>query len=477
MVFSSVTFLFFFLPLVLLGYYLAPKPARDGWLLAASLFFYSWGEPLHIWVIVASILLNYASGLAVAKAGPRWRGGILAAAIVANLGLIVGFKYAGFLVSNLNTASSVLGWPPVTVPAIHLPLGISFITFHAISYVVDVFRGSIRAQPRLDRFALYFSLFPHLIAGPIVRYSVVEAEINGRRETLADFASGMRRFIVGLSKKVLVANPIGLVVDEQFGIPAGDLTTGIAWFSIVGYGLQIYFDFSAYSDMAIGLARMFGFHFLENFNYPYVSRSIQEFWRRWHISLSTWFRDYLYIPLGGNRRGRFRELGGLLLVFFLCGLWHGPSWNFVIWGFWHGLFLILERAGLKRRLDTLWRPLQHAYTLLIVTLGWVWFRTESLPHALAYFKCLAGFAGPASAYTLRYYLTPLTIAVLIAGILFSLPIVPWLARWIDAMTVRRGPWVRHSVDLARLAAVVVLLVVCAAHLAAQTYNPFIYFRF
>src|SRR5260221_554523 len=315
----------------------------------------------------------------------------LAVAIAGNLAALALFKYANFTVANVNTLAPVLAITPFALATIPLPLGISFFTFHAISYVVDVYKRNADAERNIPRFALYILLFPQLIAGPIIRWRDIAAQLPTREQRVADFAYGARRFVLGLGKKVLIANTLGRAADAIFGLPAGELSTPLAWLGLFCYTLQIYFDFSGYSDMAIGLMRMFGFRILENFNYPYVSRSIREFWRRWHISLSTWFRDSLYIPLGGNQRGERRAYANLVIVFLLCGLWHGASWPFVLWGGWHGAFLVAERAGLDRVLRRI-GGFTHVYALLAVMGGWVLFRCDTLTKAAQYYAALSGFA-------------------------------------------------------------------------------------
>ncbi len=374
MLFSSPIFLFLFLPILVSLYFLVPRGLRNPVLLLASLIFYAWGEGLYVLVMLAIIAVNYALGRLQDQAeGARLRRAILAAGIAVNLGVLISFKYANFLVANLDALLTALGLPAIHLPPVHLPLGISFFTFHAISYIVDISRRQVQPGRPLN-FALYMTIFPHSIAGPIVRYSDVADQIRDRSVTMNGFAEGARRFILGLAKKMLIANTLSQVADKVFGLPAGELTAGLSWLGVACYTLQIYFDFSGYSDMAIGLAKLFGIDFLENFDHPYVSRSVTEFWRRWHISLSTWFRDYVYIPLGGNRRGPLRLYANLLVVFCLCGMWHGASWNFLVWGLFHGGLLVVERLGYGRRLQTRPAPLRHAYTMLLVMVGWVFFR-------------------------------------------------------------------------------------------------------
>lgn len=365
MVFSSPIFLFLFLPAVLAVYYLTPRAARNGALLAASLLFYAWGEVFHVAVMLASIAMNYAAGRWIARAAGRRRTVAVGAAVAANLLWLGWFKYAGFLGGIANDVFG-LRWRR---PDVHLPIGISFFTFQALSYVIDLGRGRAEPERSALRLALFISLFPQLIAGPIVRYVDIARDLVARRETLARFASGVRRFTVGLGKKMLIANVLAEPADRVFGLAPADLTAPLAWLGVAAYTAQIYFDFSGYSDMAIGLGRMFGFEFPENFRHPYAARSITEFWRRWHITLSTWFRDSLYVPLGGNRRGSARTALNLLAVFLLCGLWHGAAWNFVVWGLYHGALLGLERPWRGRRAPGAAAPLRHAYTLLAVAAG------------------------------------------------------------------------------------------------------------
>ena len=477
MVFASPIFLFLFLPLTLAAYFALPRSWRNGVLLVASLAFYAWGEAPYLLLVLFSVAFNYVLGTAISRAAsPLPRRGWLAVAITGNLGLLAVFKYANFAVANVNALAPVLAITPLAVAAIPLPLGISFFTFHAISYVVDVYKRNADAERNLPRFALYILLFPQLIAGPIIRWRDIAAQLSTRDQRLADFSYGTRRFVLGLGKKVLIANTLGATADRIFTLPTGDLTTPLAWLGIVCYTLQIYFDFSGYSDMAIGLMRMFGFRILENFNYPYISRSVREFWRRWHISLSNWFRDYLYIPLGGNRRGERRAYANLVLVFALCGLWHGASWPFVLWGAWHGLFLVVERAGLERILARI-GPLTHLYTLLAVMGGWVLFRCETLPQAGHYYAALAGFAdGNPLRHPLAEILNLQVALTLVIGVIFATPVARRVGRWRDQVAAQPGLRAR-TVLAADIAWTMLVYLAACAMLAAGTYNPFIYFRF
>jgi alginate O-acetyltransferase complex protein AlgI len=355
---------------------------------------------------------------------------------------------------------------------VHLPLGISFFTFQAISYIVDIYRRQVPAQKSILEVGLYIALFPQLIAGPIVRYGNIAAQLRHRVMTLEGFAYGVRRFVLGLAKKVLIANVLGQTADEIFAHQGDQLDWSLAWLGVVCYALQIYFDFSGYSDMAIGLGRMFGFHFPENFDHPYTSRSVREFWRRWHISLSRWFRDYLYIPLGGSRHGRLRTHANLIIVFLLCGLWHGAAWNFVIWGLFHGIFLVAERGRLGHALMKLPGVIQHAYLLLVVLIGWVFFRAEDLPAALAYLGALFGFSPRAADAYLLIYLDAETLLALIAGIMLTC--VPRLTTIADP--AERGNGVPVAIAM-RDTALVSALALSIIYVSAESYNPFIYFRF
>ena len=362
MVFSSPIFVFLFLPLVLAVYFISPKSVRNAVLLVASLLFYAWGEGKYVAVMLLSICLNYFAALTLERTtnarGTRW---VLALAVVLNLLLLGILKYASFVI---RTVGMVVMIPPVAtdfVSAVRLPIGISFYTFQAMSYVIDVYRREVSAERNLLNTALYISFFPQLIAGPIVRYSEIAYQFVNRRVTTAEFAYGIQRFILGMSKKVLLANPLAITADYVFSLRPEVLSFGMAWLGVICYTLQIYFDFSGYSDMAIGLAHMFGFRFPENFNYPYISQSVREFWRRWHITLSNWFRDYLFIPLGGSRCSTARTYFNLLVVFALCGLWHGPSWTFVLWGLFHGTFMVLERIALDRWLTASWSVVRHTH--------------------------------------------------------------------------------------------------------------------
>jgi alginate O-acetyltransferase complex protein AlgI len=487
MIFASALFLFLFLPITLAGYFLiSPKLLylRNIFLLVVSLIFYAWGEPVYVFLMIASILLNYLAGLMLHLHRQKSlvfikEKQIILIAIISNLGLLFYFKYANFLINNLNVVLQNLSIPAIAYSQVPLPIGISFFTFHAISYVIDVYRKETDAQLNPINCGLYLSLFPQLIAGPIVRYHDVSKQIVARTVTRLQFSAGIQRFIFGLAKKTMLANPLGEVADKIFAVPVHDVTNGMAWLGIACYTLQVYFDFSGYSDMAIGLGRLFGFEFLENFNYPYIAQSMRDFWRRWHISLSTWFRDYLYIPMGGNRGSSLRTYINLWIVFLLCGLWHGASWNFVIWGALHGASLVIERIGWHKYLDRLWKPLRHLYTLLLVMIGWVFFRSESLSHAIAYLGSMINVtdADGIKYFTLLYFDLK-TVIILIMGCILATPIASWVATRLQKRII--SPKFSHLQPIlygSYYSLLVSLFLISAASLAAGTYNPFIYYRF
>jgi alginate O-acetyltransferase complex protein AlgI len=470
MLFPAPVFLFAFLPAVLLLHAVLPRPARNGLLLAASLLFYAWGGVATLPVLLASILANWGFGRWIAGCEGRRRDRALGLGVAANLILLGAFKYLDFL-------AGALGLPGAGLP---LPPGISFFTFHALSYLIDVARGSSPAQRRLADFALYISFFPQLIAGPIIRYRDIAAQLAARRADIALFASGVERFILGLAKKVLLADPLGAVADTVFATPAGELGLLPAWLGLVCYALQIYLDFSGYSDMAIGLGRMFGFRFLENFRYPYSARSVTEFWRRWHISLSRWFRDYLYIPLGGNRRGLARTTCNLGIVFLLCGLWHGASWNFLLWGAIHGAALGIERAGFGDLLRRAPAGFGHLWTLAWVLFAWVFFRAADLPQALAMLAALAGSEGFGLA-TARRLADNQVLLALAWGAMAATPLLAraasdWRQRAAQ-FAGRTEPPAPEGPGPARLVMLHAVLLLALAAIAGATHTPFLYFRF
>ena len=458
MVFSSAIFLFVFLPAVFLLDRLARGVRlKNALLLAASLIFYAFGQPVYLPLLLVSVLLNYLCGLLAAGRYPRLGVGI---AVAGGIGMLAVYKYADFAIGTVNSLFGL----SLPLTGIALPIGISFFTFQGLSYVIDVYRDRTLVSRSFFKVLLYISYFPQLIAGPIVKYHDIEKEIDARHTTPQETALGIRRFICGLAKKLLVSNAMGQMADTVFALPAGEIGMFAAWTGAVCYTLQIYFDFSGYSDMAIGMGRMFGFHFLENFNYPYASTTIKEFWRRWHISLSTWFRDYLYIPLGGNRKGRGRTWVNRFLVFFATGLWHGASWNFVLWGLWHGLFSVLEDCGALPVKRFKGRLTGRVYTLLVVVLGFTLFRADTLAQAGAMFAAMFTGIGLEWAGTAAVCarLTPVFLLTLAFALALSFPVSKRFQPKNDTVT---------------LAGALVLLVLCMFNLSAGTFNPFIYFRF
>ena len=484
MVFSSPLFLFLFLPVVLTLYALLPGiRARNFCLLAVSLLFYAWGEVGFIFLLLGSTLVNWLLGLRVDhEQDPAKRKRAVTWAIVLNIGLLAFFKYANFIAGNANGVLGAFHLPEIQLGHVRLPIGISFFTFHALSYVVDIYRRKSPAARNPADTALYIFFFPQLIAGPILRWSAIAPQLVKRVVTREGFAEGIRRFVGGLAKKVIIANAVALPADQIFALPGGELSPALAWFATLCYTVQIYFDFSGYSDMAVGLGKMFGFTFLENFAHPYVSQSVREFWRRWHISLSSWFRDYLYIPLGGNRCSERRNHLNLLIVFFLCGLWHGASWTFVVWGLWHGAFLVLERTRIGAWMGTLPRPVRHGYAMLVVIIGWVIFRADSFPQATAFLSHMFGVAASgAMAQPLARFVNREVIFALIAGAIFSMPAWAWIKAQLSGIGARVPARARLAViatgTTLECVLMIALLLVSAAWLAGGTYNPFIYFRF
>ena len=472
MVFSSLNFLFLFLPALLCCYFILPsrfRTARNLVLLAFSLGFYAYAGVQFLPLMLLSIGINYVFGLLVSSGSDRRRRTAMILAVVCDLALLGWFKYAMFTAEVLDRLGLA-----VPIPEVVLPIGISFFTFQGMSYVLDVYRGDAPVERDPLWVALYISLFPQLVAGPIVRYNTVAHEIRHRQETLDQAAEGSVRFLLGLAKKVLLANPMGLIADAAFGMPAGQLSPAMAWLGMLAYSLQIYFDFSGYSDMAIGLGRVFGFHFLENFNYPYISASITEFWRRWHISLGTWFRDYVYIPLGGNRCDRPRQLRNILVVWALTGFWHGAEWTFLFWGLYYGLLLMGEKYLWGGLLDRSPALLRHVYALLLIFGGWVFFRAESLSGALTYFRAMLGLAGPGIRGQATYFLLEYRWELL-AAILAALPVKLWAERLLEARKEKRAAralslWGPRLLALA-------LGFWSFVRLVSSTFDPFIYFRF
>ena len=467
MVFSSVVFLCLFLPIVLLSYYVLPKKLHNLHLLFFSLVFYSWGNLKHLALLIVTILINYHAGVLLQRFENQLRGrkAVVICAIILNMGLLVYYKYFNFICANVNRFFNI----HLPFAQVVLPIGISFFIFQGVSYVIDVYRNNVKANLNLLDVALYISLFPQLIAGPIVRYIDVQKQIYDRKVTIALFSGGVQRFIIGLSKKVVLADTLGNTADNILSMKSGGFDTPTAWLALLCYTFQIYFDFSGYSDMAIGLGRMFGFEFLENFNYPYISKSVTEFWRRWHISLSTWFKEYLYIPLGGNRRGNVYL--NLFIVFCATGIWHGASWNFLLWGIWHGFFLIVERLLIKHRLlDKIPAALRWMYTMFVVLMGWALFRLEGFTALAEYAHVLfGGVPQMAVFYSLQYYLNKKIVFTLIIAIVAATPFLKHLFRRF-IKTDKIYSFVIYSITL-------FLLVFCLSSVFSGNFSPFIYFRF
>lgn len=476
MLFSSVTFLFLFLPVTLVLYYLMPQRCRNFMLLLASLIFYGWGEPKYIILMLASIFVGYVTGIMVYKgraknSGKQAKAGLLIA-LIYNIGVLAVFKYTDFFIGNLNN------WFHLDIRLLNLalPLGISFYSFQMMSYTIDVYREDAKLQKNFISLAAYLTLFPQLIAGPIVRYQTVADQIDERKESFDSFSEGVCRFVAGLGKKVLLANTIGELYSTLSVLPASENSVVLAWLSSIAFTFQIYFDFSGYSDMAIGLGKMFGFSFLENFDYPYISKSITEFWRRWHISLSTWFRDYVYIPLGGSRKGSAKTLRNIFIVWLLTGFWHGAAWNFIIWGLYFFLLLMVEKLGLLRLLAKLPKWVQHIYTLFFVNLSWVIFSYDNLPALGNALKNMFGFGGIPVWNTMSgYYLS----AYAVIFIILILASTPYPKQWYAWLAGRLEQGNVKKITAAVLQSVLVagVLFMATACLASDSFNPFLYFRF
>ena len=460
MVFSSVTFLFIFLPLTLLLYYIVPQRFRNFVLLLMSLIFYAWGEPVYVLLMLYSILLNYGMGRLM-DSERRHKKSILVFTLILNLFILGFFKYYGFVLENINALAGL----NLPVRKISLPIGISFYTFQALSYIIDLYRGKFRAQKNLVSFACYITMFPQLIAGPIVRYENIEAQLARRKVSLERFGFGALRFIFGLAKKVLLANLIGALFDT-IHLQGADVSSLTAWLGALAYTFQIYFDFSGYSDMAIGLGHMLGFSFMENFNDPYAASSVTDFWRRWHISLGTWFREYVYIPLGGNRVSVPKHIRNILVVWALTGLWHGASWNFVIWGLYYGLLLLFDKyVWQKLRVPGI---ITRILTLLLLVIGWVIFSADSLSGIITTLSAMFGFAERGFADPDALYYLRTNLILFLAASLFCLPVI----RRIRTRMLESGYLQALLYTIA-----LVLLVICTAFLVTQNYNPFLYFRF
>ena len=468
MLFSSIVFLFSFLPAVMILYYLLPVRFRNVILLLASLVFYAWGEPVYLFLMLLSILFNYFSGLDIARnlQDKRAAKRSLVFNLIINLAVLGFFKYEGFVLDTLNGILPV----HISYHALPLPIGISFYTFQILSYIIDVYRGNVKVQTNLPNFALYVTMFPQLIAGPIVQYADVDEQLASREISRTKFGEGSMYFIRGLAKKVLLANTSGMIFTEVSGLAKGNIAVVTAWLGAFAYMFQIYFDFSGYSDMAIGLGKMFGFEFNMNFNYPYVSKSITEFWRRWHISLSSWFRDYVYIPLGGNRVSKIKHIRNLLIVWFLTGLWHGAAWNFVAWGLYYGVILIIEKYFLSPVLDRLPDVVRHIYSIVLVVIGWVLFFSSSFGQAADYIRVMFGAGAHGFADRESMYLLTSNLILWLILIFGSTPLVHFRYEHM----LRSKKWNTTIINSVVYAA---LFIVCIAYLVTETYNPFLYFRF
>jgi alginate O-acetyltransferase complex protein AlgI len=493
-IFSTPPFLFLFLPPVLLLSLFLKKEAQNFFLLLASLFFYAWGEGALVILLLSSALLNHLFGLAIHSGRSRKTKKItLACALVFNLGLLAVFKYAAFFAANLNPLLRTIGCPPWEIVARPLPLGISFFTFMAIAYLVEVYTQSCPVEKNFLHTALFLAFFPTVLAGPINRYSRLKQQMTERQTTPDQLAAGIRRFIIGLGKKTLLADMLAKIVNQIFAIPDSGLTCALSWLGAICYTLQIFLDFSGYSDMAIGLGKMFGFTFMENFNYPYMARSIKDFWNRWHISLSSWLRDFIFLPLAyaiSRRIPSARLLGirteswcyypAMFITMLLCGLWHGPAWTFIAWGIYHGAFIMLERYALAKWLKRLWPPLQNIYSLLIVSCGWILFRSVDLSHTAAYWRTMFGF-GRRQGFYPTSYLDNKTLLVLLLSFLVTFPVLPVLKRGYEKIVGQVAnflrPWLQAGYLVLTHVFLLVVLLASAMEVAMVSYNPFIYTRF
>lgn len=511
MVFSSSTFLLFFLPISVVLYFLMPgRAAKNVWLFAVSLVFYAWGEPVYIWLMLVSVLVNWLFGIALGRGSQGRKRLLLVLNLLVNLALLGFFKYEGFVAENVN---ALLGSQVVPDLELSLPIGISFYTLQAVSYIIDVYRGEVAPQRNVVYLGMYIACFPQLVAGPIVRYSTIQDQVENRRENVADFCAGLRLFIVGLAKKVLLANVVAILADKMLGLGGPAIGAVGAWAGLLAYTFQIYFDFAGYSDMAIGLGKMFGFKYLRNFNYPYLSKSASEFWRRWHISLSSFFRDYIYIPLGGSRVKTPRWVFNIAVVWAITGLWHGAAWNFVLWGVYWGALLVCEKLLWGRLVERMPGFVRHVYGIVLFMLGWLIFWITDMEQMKLYFKAMLGWYGAAGTSTFWELTCWEYVPVFLACALASTPVVPWvrslLVRWAHVAPAREGRFCEVDLpapknlstealcvfepasmrgDAARLrvlscvavlcdVALLALLVVSVVAVCSGSYNPFIYFRF
>ena len=468
MVFSSLIFIFIFLPLVLVSYYIAPRRLRNTVILLASLLFYAWGEPTYIILIIISILINYLGALLIRvhiknKDKSKF---IFITLLLIDISILFFFKYYGFAIECLG---SIIGLD-LKVKSISLPLGISFYTFQQISYIADIYMQKVKPERNLIDFATYITMFPQLIAGPIVKYDDIHKQLANRKESINKFGEGVQRFIIGLGKKVILANNIGVIWTQLKEVNINDLSIVLSWIGIIAFTLQIYFDFSGYSDMAIGLAKMFGFDFLENFDYPYISKSITEFWRRWHMSLGGWFREYIYIPLGGNKKGTLIQVRNLFIVWFTTGLWHGASTNFVVWGLYFGVILFIEKIYLKDLLKKIPSIFSHIYTLIIVMIGWVIFDMNTLTDSGHYIKIMFGFGNNIFIDNLAKYILTNNFIILLIGLICSTKLIKIYMNKIKSTFRENDVFLITAINL-------LILIISTAYLVGASYNPFLYFRF
>ena len=470
MIFSSIFFLFVFLPITLFLYYIVPWKLKNFMLLLCSLIFYAWGEPVYVFLMLFSIIFNYLSGIEIDGYRENENTKMLRYSfwftVVVNLAILGFFKYYGFLINNLNTIL------PFEIPykELSLPIGISFYTFQTLSYIIDVYKGVVPVQKNFVSFGAYVTMFPQLIAGPIVRYTDVDAQLSRRTHSLYKFGQGVSWFLRGLGKKVLLANNIGMTYDAIAAILPAERSVLTAWIGCVAYAMQIYFDFGGYSDMAIGLGKMFGFEFIKNFDYPYISKSVTEFWRRWHISLGTWFREYVYIPLGGNRVSKAKHIRNILVVWMLTGFWHGAAWNFMLWGLYYGLLLLAEKLFLAPKLERLPQKVQQTYCFILVLFGWVLFFSPTLKDAFVYIGNMFGIGGSGFIdSTGLYYLTSNLILLVICALCST----PWLWKKFRRFTLQKGKYPSVAAAVVYTA----IFILSIAYLVNATYNPFLYFRF
>ena len=468
MVFSSLIFIFIFLPLVLVSYYITPRRLRNTVILLASLLFYAWGEPTYIILIIISILINYLGALLIRvhiknKDKSKF---IFITLLLIDISILFFFKYYGFAIECLG---SIIGLD-LKVKSISLPLGISFYTFQQISYIADIYMQKVKPERNLIDFATYITMFPQLIAGPIVKYDDIHKQLANRKESINKFGEGVQRFIIGLGKKVILANNIGVISTQVKEVNLNDLSIVLSWIGIIAFTLQIYFDFSGYSDMAIGLAKMFGFDFLENFDYPYISKSITEFWRRWHMSLGGWFREYIYIPLGGNKKGTLIQVRNLFIVWFTTGLWHGASTNFVVWGLYFGVILFIEKIYLKDLLKKIPSIFSHIYTLIIVMIGWIIFDMNTLTDSGHYIKIMFGFGNNIFIDNLAKYILTNNFIILLIGLICSTKLIKIYMNKIKSTFRENDVFLITAINL-------LILIISTAYLVGASYNPFLYFRF